>query len=141
MEPERTMLGNWEEIVQSLRRYPIRSEGSDIVTFDFPEQGPLQEIFQVKCAEVLGRTRIFIGINVDNDGAAQAHEALVINSETAIGSLCAFKGMLVLKHVMTVGGFDRAELYEVIGAMARTAELARGRLTKPVARPSATYID
>lgn len=141
MMKEAMMLSSWEQIQAALQRYPIREQGSDATTFDWPVQGPVESIFQVKFAEILGRSRVFIGVNVAQDGTAWAHEALVVNSEIAIGSLTAFKGNIVLKHVMTVGRFDEAELHEVIESMARTAEVAQGRFLLKAPGPHNTYVD
>ena len=135
------MLNSWADIHQALRRYPIRAEGNEVTTFDWPATGPVVAIFQVRFAEILGRRRIFIGVNVAKDGPAWAHEALVLNSEIAIGSLTTFKGTIVLKHVMTVGRFDEAELHEVIESMARTMEVAQGRFLTQVPGPHNAYVD
>jgi len=135
------MLTSWKEIHQALRRYPIRSAGNEVTSFDFPPTGPVAAIFQVVWAEILGRKRIFIGVHVAKDGPSWTHEALVVNSETVIGALTAFKGNIVLKHVMTVGRFDEAELHEAIAAMARTVETTQGRLLAQVPVPHSTYVD
>jgi hypothetical protein len=125
------MLRTWAEIQAALQRYPTRSQESDVTTFGWPMAGRTTEIFQVKFAELQGRGRIFIGVNVRPDVPALAHDALTMNSELLFGALVAFKGNIVLKHMMTVGSFDEAELDDVIASMARTAEQARGRLSKP----------
>ena len=129
------MLGSWAEIQQALRRYPTRSESGDVTTFDWLEAGEVSAIFQVKFAELQGRPRIFIGVNVAKDGPTRAHEALVINSELAVGALVAFKGNIVLRQVMTVGRFDAAELFEVIASMAQQVDVTHGRLMAQVAAP------
>lgn len=139
------MLKTWDDIRRVLQTYPVRAEGPEVTTFDWPAKGPVSAKFQVAVTDILNRQRIFIGVNVAADTPAAAHEALVVNSETVIGALAAFKGKLLLKHAMTVGGFDDAELHEVLATMAMTAEVVGGRLLAPTPAPApklyTSYVD
>lgn len=135
------MLCTWTEITQALSQYKVRSLDEHAVSFDWPSDGPAAAIFQVVCAELGGRPRVLIGVNVLPETQVQATAALRMNSELSIGALSAFKGNIVLKQTLSVGRFDADELHEVIAAMARTVEQAQERLSKSGPRVLQSYAD
>ena len=135
------MLKLFAEVQTALKRYPTHDEDRYSTTFAWPEAGPTIAIFQVVYFDFLGHGRIFIGINVMPDAPAVAHDALRMNSEIVIGALTAFHGTLLLKHLMTLGGFDADELHAVLLTMARTAERTRERLTRVTPYLNAGYAD
>lgn len=137
------MLKTWDDIRRVLRSYVVRSEGPEVTTFDWPATGPVLARFQVTVADILNRQRIFIGVHVGVETPAAAHAALTVNSELLFGALAAFKGKLLLKHTMTVGGFDAAELHETLDHLAQNSIVLRGRLlaATPAPKPYTTYGD
>ncbi len=124
------MLSTWPEITQAIARYPVRAIEAQAISFDWPEQGPATAIFQIVCTELGGRERIVIGVNVLPEAQASSTSALRMNSELSIGAFSAFKGNIVLKHIMTLGRFDEEELHEVVHTMASTVAKAQERLRK-----------
>ena len=83
------MLSTWPEITQAIVRYPVRTIEAQAISFDWPEQGPATAIFQIVCAELGGRERIVIGVNVLPEAQASSTSALRMNSELSIGAFSA----------------------------------------------------
>ena len=134
------MLSSWSDIQQALKRYPEQPpRGDDVATFSVLDAGQGSVVFQIKFADIAGRPRIFIGTNLVANLPPISNDALIVNSELVVGAIAAFKGVLVLKHVMTVGGFDADELHEVIATLARSAVQIRERLTQQLPNPSLLY--
>src|SRR5262249_4105869 len=113
-----TLLRAWSEVREILAtRWPMAqstSEPLNVLTFAYPSPGKSPEILQAVSAELGGRTRVLIGVNVMPATKASAQDALAINSERLIGCLMTLKGTLVLRQVLTLGRFDEAELIETV---------------------------
>jgi hypothetical protein len=136
------LLETWDEVLVAIAgRWQVLSKGADIVTFAWPASGRPEEVLQAVHAEIGGRARVVIGVQVAAAGDIAAQHALKMNAELLIGSLMILNGAIVSREVLTVGRFDATDLQEVIAGLVHGAGLCRARVGILQASPAAGYID
>jgi len=135
-------LHTWAEVVAVIaERWQVQSQTADLVTFGWPASGPPEEILQAVCAELGGRQRVLIGVNIASASSVSAQHALAMNSKRLFGSLMILNGTVVARETLTLGRFDAADLDEVVTALAQGAALCRMELTRPQAGSASEYVD
>src|SRR5262245_50063144 len=112
-------LQTWTEVLTVIAaEWRVASRGQELVAFCWAKVGGPDEILQAVFAELGGRQRVIVGVNVAPAAGLSLHRALTLNGERLIGSLMILKGNIVLREVLTLGRFDATELEEVVTGLA-----------------------
>lgn len=136
------MLTTWNEIRDVLSRYPVRGQQPNVMTIELSlRDGEPGLLFQVVSTELAGRACIVLGVNVLPETQVVLGAALRLNSNLVHGALTAFRGWVMLRHVMNVGRFDADELRAVLVMMAFTVEYAQAQLAQRPSPVAATFAD
>lgn len=136
-----TMLTTWSDVKTALARFPLSAQREKSLSFDVPSDGPTPTTFHVLSEQLGGRARLVICLHLLPEAQAQTGAALRINSEILLGGLISFRGSIALRHILTLGRCDAAELYEALAAMADSKSRLLARLGLPTTSFATGYAD
>ncbi len=123
------MLKTWDDVKSALGPYPLLAQREKSLSFAWSHGDSPTATFHVLWEELGGRPRIVLFLNLLPEVQTQTGAALRLNSEILIGGLISFRGYIALRQIMTLGGFDAAELHEVLYAMAQSSQPIVHRIT------------
>src|SRR5262249_30650672 len=102
--------------------------GPDALSVRWPGVATTVELRYVR--RLGGRDRLFLGAPIWPASSTPALQALELNNQLLYGALAVVEGYLPLRHVLSAGQFQAADLEECISTLRVAAQRIRARLAR-----------
>lgn len=133
-------MGDWEALRTHLRdKFHIAVDEPNRLglVWTFPNaEGPQRQYIETVTA--FGAPHVLITANVATTHVMKAYDALLHNTQLAIGALCIQDGFYILRVVLPIEGIDRAVIDRSLEFVAHEAARLRTKAT-PKAAPAPYY--